>query len=76
VRGEIVLMIDRAASETEVTAGDSAQSVATLVAAFETDGLDHRAALKKVARGAGDSTRRSLPATGGGTEKVKRKRKK
>ncbi len=50
VRGEIVLMIDRAASETEVTAGDSPQNVATLVAAFESDGLDHRAALKKAAR--------------------------
>jgi len=50
VRGEIVLMIDRAASESEVTLGDSAQSVGTLVATFESDGLDHRAALKKAAR--------------------------
>ena len=50
VRGEIVLIIDRAAGETEVMAEDSALSVATLVATFESDGLDHRAALKKAAR--------------------------
>jgi 16S rRNA (cytidine1402-2'-O)-methyltransferase len=50
VRGEIVLIIDRAAGETEVAAGDSAQSVASLVATLESEGLDHRAALKKAAR--------------------------
>jgi 16S rRNA (cytidine1402-2'-O)-methyltransferase len=50
VRGEIVLIIDRARGETEVTAEDSAQKVAALVAAFESEGLDHRAALKKAAR--------------------------
>jgi 16S rRNA (cytidine1402-2'-O)-methyltransferase len=50
VRGEIVLMIDRAGIERDVTAEDSVQSIATLVATFESEGLDHRAALKKAAR--------------------------
>jgi 16S rRNA (cytidine1402-2'-O)-methyltransferase len=53
VRGEIVLMIDGVAVESEVTAEDSAQSVATLTARFESEGLDHRAALKKAARALG-----------------------
>ena len=53
VRGEIVLLIDGLAAETEVMAADSAQSVATLVATFESEGLDHRAALKKAARSLG-----------------------
>ncbi len=50
VRGEIVLIIDRAGTESDVTAGDSIQSIATLVTTFESEGLDHRAALKKAAR--------------------------
>jgi 16S rRNA (cytidine1402-2'-O)-methyltransferase len=49
VRGEIVLIIDRTviASEAEEA---SVSSVATMVAALEREGLDHRAALKKAAR--------------------------
>ena len=47
IRGEIVVLIDRnvigVASKPET-------SIATLVAQFEQDGLDHRAALKKAAR--------------------------
>ena len=49
-RGEIVLLIDRnrheMAEDQTVTSG----AVARLVARFESDGLDHRAALKKAAR--------------------------
>ena len=47
-RGEIVLLIDR----TVLNEADAVQStsVAALVKQFETDGLDHRAALKKAAR--------------------------
>jgi 16S rRNA (cytidine1402-2'-O)-methyltransferase len=45
-RGEIVLLIDRNILN-EVT---PKESVASLVDQFERDGLDHRAALKKVAR--------------------------
>jgi len=52
VRGEIVLMIDRAGTESEVAKNDK-ESVATLVATFENEGLDHRAALKKAARALG-----------------------
>src|SRR5690349_7259343 len=47
IRGEIVLLIDRnviGAAATQMV------SVATLVNQYEQDGLDHRAALKKVAR--------------------------
>lgn len=53
VRGEIVLIIDRAGTESEVKQQDSESSVASMVAAFENDGLDHRAALKKAARALG-----------------------
>jgi 16S rRNA (cytidine1402-2'-O)-methyltransferase len=49
VRGEIVLMIDRAGTESEEVMGDSVQSIAALVTTFESEGLDHRAALKKAA---------------------------
>ncbi len=53
-RGEIVVLIDR-----EVIAGSvnevSESSVSTLVAQFEQDGMDHRAALKKAARELGIS---------------------
>lgn len=45
-RGEIVLLIDRNVLE-ETTANES---ISDLVAQFERDGLDHRAALKKAAR--------------------------
>lgn len=47
-RGEIVLLIDR----TVLNEADAVQStsVAALVKQLETDGLDHRAALKKAAR--------------------------
>jgi 16S rRNA (cytidine1402-2'-O)-methyltransferase len=50
-RGEMVLIIDRSVipSEAETAAGPSA-SIAELVAKLETEGLDHRAALKKAAR--------------------------
>ena len=45
-RGEIVLLIDR--NVLEETA--ASESISDLVAQFERDGLDHRAALKKAAR--------------------------
>jgi len=48
-RGEMVLIIDR----TEIKSGveeTAAVSVAELVNAFESDGLDHRSAIKKAAR--------------------------
>jgi 16S rRNA (cytidine1402-2'-O)-methyltransferase len=47
-RGEIVLLIDRTPIEMENAA--EVRNIATLVADFEADGLDHRAALKKAAR--------------------------
>ena len=50
-RGEMVLVIDRDAVEDEGAAGSDAEaSVAGLVAAFEAEGLDPRAALKRAAR--------------------------
>ena len=49
-RGEIVLLIDRTVLDETTTAKPQEQSVAALVAQFEADGLDHRAALKKAAR--------------------------
>ena len=48
-RGEIVLIIDRTLIES-VAEEDSVSSVATMVATLESEGLDHRAALKKAAR--------------------------
>ena len=48
-RGEMVLIIDRTLIESE-TKEDSVSSVATMVATLESEGLDHRAALKKAAR--------------------------
>ena len=48
-RGEIVLIIDRTLIESE-TKEDSVSSVATMVATLESEGMDHRAALKKAAR--------------------------
>lgn len=52
-RGEMVLLVDRAVIETEVSPDSSLGSVASLVASFESEGLDHRAALKKAARSLG-----------------------
>ncbi len=49
-RGEIVLLIDRAVIESETIAEDSSQSIAARVDALEREGLDARAALKRVAR--------------------------
>ncbi len=48
-RGEIVLLIDRTPMESEKDVGE-VRTIATLVAGFEEEGLDHRAALKKAAR--------------------------
>jgi len=47
-RGEIVLLIDRTVLET--TDHTDVQSISAVVDRFESDGLDHRAALKKAAR--------------------------
>lgn len=49
-RGEIVLIIDRAPALEEQASVDSKASVAAVVAEFESEGMDHRAALKKAAR--------------------------
>jgi 16S rRNA (cytidine1402-2'-O)-methyltransferase len=49
-RGEIVLLIDRTVLDDAATGDAQPTSVAALVKQFETDGLDHRAALKKAAR--------------------------
>jgi 16S rRNA (cytidine1402-2'-O)-methyltransferase len=49
-RGEIVVLIDRKEITDTSTADKKDESVAVLVAQFEQDGLDHRAALKKAAR--------------------------
>lgn len=48
--GEIVLIIDRKKVLGEAGANMSEVSISQLVASFEKDGLDHRAALKKAAR--------------------------
>ena len=53
VRGEIVLLIDGAPIEEEVSPAHSEQSISELVVTFEAEGLDHRAALKKAARALG-----------------------
>jgi 16S rRNA (cytidine1402-2'-O)-methyltransferase len=53
-RGEMVLVIDRDVIDEGVAEGtNAASSVAGLVAAFEAEGLDHRAALKRAARALG-----------------------
>lgn len=49
-RGEIVLLIDRAVVESEALDTDSSPGIAARVAALEGEGLDMRAALKRVAR--------------------------
>ena len=49
-RGEIVLLIDRNSIETGEAESNSERSVGEIVAQFEAEGIDHRAALKKAAR--------------------------
>lgn len=49
-RGEMVLIIDRTVIKSESANDASVVSIASLVRAFEAEGLDHRAALKKAAR--------------------------
>jgi 16S rRNA (cytidine1402-2'-O)-methyltransferase len=49
VRGEIVLIIDRTMIESN-GAEEGAPSIGAMVASFENEGLDHRAALKQAAR--------------------------
>ncbi len=49
-RGEIVLLIDRTSIESEVKNAGKVPNIAALVDAFEAEGMDHRAALKKAAR--------------------------
>jgi 16S rRNA (cytidine1402-2'-O)-methyltransferase len=49
-RGEMVLLIDRAAIGGEAVERDGAQDISARVAAFEDEGLDQRAALKRAAR--------------------------
>lgn len=49
-RGEIVLLIDRTPLGDAGSAVAQSTSIAALVKQFETEGLDHRAALKKAAR--------------------------
>jgi 16S rRNA (cytidine1402-2'-O)-methyltransferase len=48
IRGEIVLVIERASEQTETVSIN--RSVSELVDSFESEGMDHRAALKKAAR--------------------------
>jgi 16S rRNA (cytidine1402-2'-O)-methyltransferase len=48
-RGEIVLLIDREEIASE-TSDAARESIGALVKRFESEGLDHRAALKKAAR--------------------------
>ena len=48
VRGEIVLVIERASAEIETVSTN--RRVSELVDSFESEGMDHRAALKKAAR--------------------------
>ncbi|MEP6920558.1 MAG: 16S rRNA (cytidine(1402)-2'-O)-methyltransferase [bacterium] len=54
-RGEMVLVIDRQVIKTSDEDNKSGQSVASLVAGFEAEGLEPRAALKKAARELGIS---------------------
>ena len=49
-RGEIVLLIDRKRDGVVANATSEKMDVSGLVARFESEGLDHRAALKKAAR--------------------------
>jgi 16S rRNA (cytidine1402-2'-O)-methyltransferase len=52
-RGEMVLIIDRTAIESENAADKSDASISSIVSELEAQGLDHRAALKKAARNLG-----------------------
>ena len=52
-RGEIVLLIDRQRNEIPQKSADA--DIETLVATFESEGMDHRSALKKAARELGMS---------------------
>jgi 16S rRNA (cytidine1402-2'-O)-methyltransferase len=53
-RGEMVLVIDRdVIDEGDAEGTNASASVAALVAAFEAEGLDQRAALKRAARSLG-----------------------
>ena len=66
VRGEIVLVIDRGTGQAQPQV--SKTSILDLVNAFEVDGMDHRAALKKAARELGlsrDEAYRRLTAERG-----------
>jgi 16S rRNA (cytidine1402-2'-O)-methyltransferase len=54
-RGEMVLIIDRTVIKSESTSKNPVVSIASLVAALEAEGLDHRAALKRAARELGIS---------------------
>ena len=54
-RGEMVVVIDRNVIESTDVAGKSSDSVASIVAGFEAEGLDARAALKKSAKQLGIS---------------------
>ena len=66
VRGEIVLVIERGSAETESVS--TTRSVAELVESFESEGMDHRAALKKAAKELGltrDDAYRRLTAERG-----------
>jgi 16S rRNA (cytidine1402-2'-O)-methyltransferase len=54
-RGEMVVVIDRNVIESTDVAGKSNDSVASIVASFEAEGLDPRAALKKSAKQLGIS---------------------
>jgi 16S rRNA (cytidine1402-2'-O)-methyltransferase len=69
-RGEIVVLIDRNVIADPTAAKTTQLSIAALVAQFEQEGLDHRAALKKAARERGLSRAeayRKLIAERGGT---------
>jgi len=69
-RGEMVLVIDRTMIENEKDAEDSPTTIAELVGKLESEGLDHRAALKKAARALGlsrDEAYRRLVAERGHT---------
>jgi 16S rRNA (cytidine1402-2'-O)-methyltransferase len=52
-RGEMVLIIDRAVIESATETEAAVASIAEMVAKLESEGLDHRAALKKAARALG-----------------------
>lgn len=68
VRGEIVLVIDRGTGQAQPNVTKT--SIGDLVSAFEAEGMDHRAALKKAARELGlsrDEAYRRLAAERGNT---------